>query len=129
MLPISIVLLVSDTVLLPYRAILRALHGERYTITVFKTFIRTQGPPLALIAFLMGMSIGSNSENIVRNCFAGWLFICLVYTTVLLKDARRRLRVDFRKLAAGDPVPPAWGGRRFPVLNVARFAAPREAAG
>lgn len=128
MLPISLVLLVSDTILLPYRALLRALHGERYTLTVFKTFVRTQGPPLALIAFMLGMSIGSNSENIVHNCFVGWVLICLVYTAVLLRDARKRLRLDFRKLAAGESVSPPWHRRRFPVLSLGEFNAAREAA-
>jgi hypothetical protein len=116
-LPISVLLLVSDTIVLPYRGLLRALHGERYTLTVFKTFFRTQGPPLGLIAFMLGMAIGSTTQSAARNCFVAWGIICVVYNVVLVVDARVRLRKHFRKLAAGESIPAVWGRRVLPILS------------
>jgi ABC-type transport system involved in cytochrome c biogenesis permease component len=113
LLPTSIILLVADTIVLPYRSVVRALYGERYTMTVFKTFVRTIGPPFALIAFMLAMSIGWNNsrESAVARCFIGWTVICVVYSCVLVADARWRLKNHFRTMAAGDPVPNRWKAR------------------
>lgn len=112
LLPVSLILLVSDTIVLPYRAALRALHGERYTLAVFKTYLRTQGPPLALIALMLGMSIGSTTPDVAENCFVVWTVVCVVYSVVLVMDARRQLKSDFRLLAAGESMRREWGIRR-----------------
>jgi Na+/melibiose symporter-like transporter len=106
--PVSIIALVSDTIVLPYRALVRALSGERYTMTVFKTFVRTMGPPFALIAFMLATSIGANAERVVARCFTAWGVFCVVYSVILVKDARWRLQKHFRTLAAGDPVLNPW---------------------
>jgi ABC-type transport system involved in cytochrome c biogenesis permease component len=109
--PVSIIALVADTILLPHRALLRALQGERYTVTVFKTFVRTMGPPLALVAFMIAMFMGSNGstiEGVVAKCFTAWGIFCAVYSVIFVKDARWRLHKHFRTLAAGDPVPSPW---------------------
>ena len=114
--PVSILLLVADTIVLPYRSLVRALYGERYTMTVFKTFVRTIGPPFALIAFMLAMSIGSNNtEGVVARCFTAWGAFCLVYSFVLVRDARWRLNNHFRTLAAGDPVPSPFKSRFAPL--------------
>ena len=104
------VLLVADTIVLPYRALLRAVYGERYTFTVFKTFIRTQAPPILVIALLLANAIGSNRQEAAAQAFWFWLFLCLAYSAVLIKDARSRLR-QFRLLASGEELPPLW--KRF----------------
>jgi ABC-type transport system involved in cytochrome c biogenesis permease component len=120
LLPVSLILLVADTIVLPYRSLVRALYGERYTMTVFKTFVRTIGPPFALIAFMLAMSIGSNNtEGVVARCFTLWGAFCVVYSFVLVREARWRLNKHFRTMAAGDPVPNPWKAR-LPVLNSPR---------
>lgn len=118
LLPVSIILLIADTVTLPYRAILRGLHGERYTLTVFKTLVRTNGPPLAVIAFMLAMSIGQNGERAAANAFTLWVILCIVYSFILVKDARHQLRHYFRELAAGERIVPGWARKgRFPILE------------
>jgi ABC-type transport system involved in cytochrome c biogenesis permease component len=124
LLPASVILLVADTIVLPYRSLVRALHGERYTMTVFKTFVRTIGPPFALIAFMLAMSIGwNNHERVVARCFNGWTAICLVYNFVLWADARWRLNTHFRTMAAGDPVPNRWKARAKALKDPADLCA------
>ena len=121
--PVSIIALVADTIVLPYRSLVRALYGERYTITVFKTFVRTIGPPFALIAFMLAMSIGSNNtEGVVAKCFTAWGVFCVVYSFVLVGDARWRLKKHFRTLAAGDPVPYPFKSRFAPLKPPAELS-------
>lgn len=108
-LPLSILFLVTDSVLLPVRSLVNALEGQRYTLTVFKTFLRTLGPPLAVIAYLLAMSIGSNTpaDEAIVKCFRLWGYLMVAYTLVLAINARNRLR-HFRLLASGDKLPIRW---------------------
>ena len=101
LLPCSIILLVADTIVLPWRSVLQALGGETYTQTVFKVFLRTNVPPLAAIAFMLAFAIAARTPRYAENCFIIWTFLCLIYSAVLVGHAKYRLR-DFRSLAAGD---------------------------
>ena len=76
----------------------------------------------------LAMSIGAtNSERVVARCFTAWGAICLVYSFVLVKEARWRLNKHFRTLAAGDTVPNPWKPRvealKNPVELCARLVA------
>jgi hypothetical protein len=101
LLPCSIILLVADTIVLPWRSVLQALAGETYTQTVFKVFLRTNVPPLAAIAFMLAFAIAARTPRYAENCFIVWTILCLIYSVVLAGHAKYRLR-DFRCLAAGD---------------------------
>jgi ABC-type transport system involved in cytochrome c biogenesis permease component len=101
MLPCSIILLVADTIVLPWRSVLQALSGEPYTQTVFKVFLRTNVPPLATIAFMLAFAIAARTPRYAENCFIVWTILCLIYSAVLIGHAKNRLR-SFRLLAAGD---------------------------
>jgi hypothetical protein len=101
MLPCSIILLVADTIVLPWRSVLQALSGEPYTQTVFKVFLRTNVPPLAAIAFMLAFAIAARTPRYAENCFIVWTILCLIYSAVLIGHAKNRLR-SFRLLAAGD---------------------------
>src|SRR5688572_20460243 len=69
LLPCSIILLLADTVVLPWRAVLQALAGESYTQTVFKVFLRTNVPPLAAIAFMLAFAIAARTPDSAENSF------------------------------------------------------------
>ena len=101
LLPCSIILLVVDTVVLPWRAVLQALAGEPYTQTVFKVFLRTNVPPLAAIAFMLAFAIAARTPAYAENCFIIWTVLCVIYSAALVAHAKYRLR-GFRMLAAGD---------------------------
>ena len=101
LLPCSIILLVADTVVLPWRAVLQALAGEPYTQTVFKVFLRTNVPPLAAIAFMLAFAIAARTPAYAENCFIIWTVLCVVYSAALVAHAKYRLR-GFRMLVAGD---------------------------
>ena len=107
LLPCSLILLVADTIALPWRSVLLALSGERYPLTVFKTYLRAIVPPLALVAFMLAMIIGSNQQRSIANCFILWTVLCLIYNTALILNARARLQ-HLRLLAAGDKLPSPW---------------------
>ncbi len=101
LLPCSIILLVTDTIVLPWRSVLQALAGEPYTQTVFKVFLRTNVPPLATIAFMLAFAIAARTPDYAENCFIVWTVLCLIYSAALVAHAKYRLRA-FRMLAAGD---------------------------
>jgi hypothetical protein len=101
LLPCSIILLVADTVVLPWRSVLQALVAEPYTQTVFKVFLRTNVPPLATIAFMLAFAIAARTPAYAENCFIIWTILCLIYSAALVAHAKYRLRA-FRMLAAGD---------------------------
>src|SRR5690606_17300998 len=86
-----------------------------YSLTVFKVFFRTMGPPLAMIGFLIAMNLGSNkpAERTVVDCFVLWTVFTLLFNAALVLHARERFR-EFRRLAAGDAAS-SW--RAFPFLD------------
>jgi ABC-type Na+ efflux pump permease subunit len=102
LLPCSILLLVSDCYALAWRAILNSLKGERYVLTVCKTYFRVIAPPMAAImitiAFCMGASAGSEAMKVI---FVLWTLASVFYDLTLAFDARQRL-ADLRAVAAGD---------------------------
>jgi hypothetical protein len=118
---ISIILLLADTIVLPWRAVLTALNGERYHITVFKTFTRTMGPPAALFAFMAVYSIGISDDRFIATIFQLWALFTIVFNVFMLVDARSRLK-NLRRLASGERIHPRWSPqhlalqrRRFPL--------------
>jgi ABC-type transport system involved in cytochrome c biogenesis permease component len=101
-LPCSIVLLVFDSYALCWRAVLNALKGERYSVTVFKTFSRVIVPPIAVISLVLAMRLGVNTgREAMEFIFIVWTTACVLYDLTLITNARVRLR-KLRAIAAGD---------------------------
>ncbi|HEX7860766.1 MAG TPA: hypothetical protein VF773_10595 [Verrucomicrobiae bacterium] len=99
-LPITIILLITDTIMLPWRAILEAIRGDRYPATVFKAFLRSMGPPIAVFAFLVAISIVS-SERAAANVYALWAFATVIFNLMLISNAKKELQ-NFRLIASGE---------------------------
>jgi hypothetical protein len=129
-LPCSIILLVADAIVLPWRSLAHAIQGERYTVTVFKVFIRTQGPPLALVGILLAMAIGANGDTTAAFYLKIWTVLCLVYSAFMIRSARKQLS-RFRSIASGETVPSGWEiliqriSNAFPPLTLPKRSQPR----
>lgn len=102
LLPCSVLILFFDTMTLTRRAVLNALRGERYSLTVFKTFFRVIVPPIAVIVMVLTLRIGTpTSKETMQFIFGMWTIACVIYDFVLIEDARIRLK-NLRALASGD---------------------------
>ena len=101
-LPVSLVLLWSDSRTLPWVALRNSLRGWKLPRVIFRAFFGVMALPILLLLLILFIGEGSGlSKDEVLSFVFFWGVGSVIYNTVLQRRARREL-IDFRRLAAGE---------------------------